>query len=199
MSEGDGVDIEMHERLRDEMLKYDTFWNLDKIKNIIAAMSNHTSEMSTLVLTRLEEIIKRNEEVIDQREIWILLFVLNRGGVICNTDPWSDMTDIYEIPTDTNLLSVEVLESPVEIPDVSILPVEVLEPPVEIPVEILESPVEIPDVPALSIEVLEPPVEISVEQSALTLLQTSYEEDAVLFDLEISAMLNGELVPGTCS
>jgi hypothetical protein len=228
-----------------EMRKYTVFWDISKLNILVAAASNRESEMATLALTRLGTIIEGGAAITDQMEVWCLLFVLNRGGILCKEDPWSDMADTVHIPTDTNILSIEVLESPVEVPDVSLLSIEVLETPVEIPVEVppsievLETPVEIPvevppsievletlvEIPVevpLSIEVLETPVEIPVEvppsievletlveipvevplsievletpvtgdQSALTLMQSSYEEDQLQFDAEISAMLN---------
>ena len=213
MSDAEG---EVQTRLMDqEILKYDVFWTIAKLNALVAGVSKRESDMSTLVATRLGTIIGGGPAVIDQSEVWRLLFVLNRGGILCNEDPWSNMSDIDEIPTDANLLSIEALESPAEVPDVSLLSIEVLETPVEIPVEdplsieVLESPAEVPDVSLISTDVLETPVEILVDvpeplveihvetplvvagdQSALSLMHSSYEEDQAQFDAEISAMLS---------
>jgi hypothetical protein len=196
MSDAEG---EVQTRLMDqEILKYDVFWTIAKLNALVAGVSKRESDMSTLVATRLGTIIGGGPAVIDQSEVWRLLFVLNRGGILCNEDPWSNMSDIVEIPTDANLLSIEVLETPVEVPDVSLLSIEVLESPAEVPdvslisTDVLETPVEIlVDVPEPLVEIhVETPLVVAGDQSALSLMHSSYEEDQAQFDAEISAMLS---------
>ncbi|KAJ1468506.1 hypothetical protein T484DRAFT_1755133 [Baffinella frigidus] len=151
--------------------------------------------MSKLAITRLKTISGAGSASIDQSEMWCLLFVLNRGGVLGNEDPWDEEITIVQIPPisigvlessvetpDVAPLSTEAIESSVEIPDVAPLSTEALESPVEIPdvaplsTEALESPVEIPDVSLLSIEVVEPAAEIP-HCSPLSIHPTEYSAE----------------------